>query len=70
MRRLFWMALGAAVGILAYRRAQRFMEESRDRGVVMTMQQVALSAAQTVASARSAVEGTISQAHKADHEGA
>lgn len=68
MRRLFWMTIGALVGILVYRRAERFMEESRERGVVMTMQQVALSTVQSVANARTVVDGTISQLRKHDAE--
>jgi len=67
---MFWMAVGAAVGIYAYRRGQRFMVESRERGVVLTVQQVALNAAQTVDAARTMVEGRLHQAHKTDNEGA
>ncbi|MDO9486485.1 MAG: hypothetical protein Q7K25_10550 [Actinomycetota bacterium] len=70
MRRMFWFALGAAVGILAYRRGQRFVEESRERGVVMTIQQAAVSASQAVESARAMVEGKLNSTNDHHAEGA
>ncbi len=63
MRRMFWFALGAAVGILVYRRGQRFVEESRERGIVMTIQRAAVSASAAVESARTMVE---SRMHRDD----
>ncbi|MDO8731248.1 MAG: hypothetical protein Q7L55_01525 [Actinomycetota bacterium] len=70
MRRMLWFALGAAVGILAYRRGQRFVEESRERGIVMTIQQAAVSASQAVNSARTLVESRLNNVHDHDPEGA
>ncbi len=70
MRRMFWFALGATVGILAYRRGQRFVDESRERGIVMTIQQAAVSASQAVESARTIVEARLNSAHDDDSEGA
>jgi len=69
MRRMVWFVLGAAVGIYAYRRGQRFVDESRERGIVMTVQQAAVSASQAVASARTMVEHRINRAHDAGSEG-
>ena len=66
MRRTFWFALGAAVGILAYRRSMRFVEDSRERGIVMTVQQAAVSASHAVESARSMVESRLNAAHEHD----
>lgn len=52
MRRLVWVAVGAAGGIYAYRRAQQAVVDARERGVVLSAQQVGLSAAHAVSSAR------------------
>ncbi|MEI7453753.1 MAG: hypothetical protein WCK04_05960 [Actinomycetes bacterium] len=70
MRRMFWVAVGAAGGIYAYKRGQQFAEESRERGVVLTVQQVAMNAASTVESARAMVESRLNQQRKFDDEGA
>jgi hypothetical protein len=53
MRRIVWVAVGAAGGILVYRRAQQAMAEAKERGVVLSAQQVGVSAANAVASAKS-----------------
>lgn len=37
MRRLVWVSLGAAGGILAYRKAQEMMTVARDKGVLLTV---------------------------------
>ncbi len=65
MRRMFWFAFGAAVGILVYRRAERFVDESRERGIVMTIQQAAVSASAAVESARTMVESRMHSDHDA-----
>ncbi|MDA2986997.1 MAG: hypothetical protein WAO50_13035 [Candidatus Nanopelagicales bacterium] len=52
MRRMVWVAIGAAGGIVAYRRIQQAMVDARERGVVLSAQQVGLSAVQAVSSAR------------------
>ena len=70
MRRTFWFALGAASGILAYRRGQRFVDESRERGIVMTIQQAAVNASQAVESARTMVEARLNSDHDPESEGA
>ncbi len=70
MRRMFWVAVGVAGGIYAYKRGQQFAEESRERGVVLTVQQVAINAASTVESARAMVESRLNQQRKFDDEGA
>lgn len=48
MRRLVWTAIGAAGGIWAYRKGSELLEQAREQGVALTIQQVALSATQTV----------------------
>lgn len=53
MRRIVWVAVGAAGGILAYRRAQQAMAEAKERGVVLSAQQVGVSAANAVTGAKS-----------------
>ncbi len=40
MRRIVWVAIGAAGGIVAYRRAQQAVVDARERGVVLSAQQV------------------------------
>ncbi|CAB4879406.1 MAG: hypothetical protein F2793_05815 [Actinobacteria bacterium] len=52
MSRLFWIAVGAVVGIVLYRRGSRVVLDARERGVVLAMQDLATSASATVASAR------------------
>ncbi len=52
MRRLVWVAVGAAGGIWAYRTAVRLRDDARERGLVVTAQEAGLSAAATVAHAR------------------
>ena len=52
MRRTFWVALGAAGGVLAYRRGQQLWEDARERGVVGSVQAASGSAAQWATSAR------------------
>ncbi|MDP2013652.1 MAG: hypothetical protein Q8L05_05440 [Actinomycetota bacterium] len=70
MRRMFWFAVGAAVGILAYRRGQRFVDESRERGIVMTIQQAAVNASAAVESARSMVEARLNSDRNHESKGA
>lgn len=62
MRRIVWVAVGAAGGIVAYRRIQQAMVEARERGVVLSVQQVGLSALQAVNSARALASGAVSAA--------
>ena len=48
MRRLVWTAIGAAGGIWAYRKGSELLDQARQQGVAVTIQQVALTATQTV----------------------
>ncbi len=48
VRRLVWTALGAAGGIWAYRKGSVLLDQAREQGVALTVQQVALAATQTV----------------------
>lgn len=48
MGRLVWVAIGAAGGIWAYRRASDLIDQAREQGVALTVQQVALSTTQAV----------------------
>ena len=48
MRRLVWTAIGAAGGIWAYRKGSELLDQAREQGVAVTIQQVALTATQTV----------------------
>ncbi|MDA3021731.1 MAG: hypothetical protein O2943_03545 [Actinomycetota bacterium] len=57
MRRLFWTAVGAAGGVVLYRQGQKFLAGAREQGVVASAQQVGLSAATTLAAARTLLAG-------------
>ena len=48
MGRLVWVAVGAAGGIWAYRKANVLIEQAREQGVALTVQQVAFSTTQAV----------------------
>lgn len=52
MRRTFWVALGAAGGVLAYRRGQQLWDEARTKGVVGSVQAASGSAAGLATQAR------------------
>jgi hypothetical protein len=52
MGRMVWIALGAAGGIVAYRKGQELLEEARARGVVGSIQAASGSAAQWADDAR------------------
>jgi hypothetical protein len=43
-----WTAIGAAGGIWAYRKSSELIDQAREQGVALTVQQVALAATQTV----------------------
>ena len=55
MGRLVWVAIGAAGGIWAYRRASDLIDQAREQGVALTVQQVALSTTQAVNQVSSAI---------------
>lgn len=48
MGRLVWVAVGAAGGIWAYRKAGGLIDQAREQGVAVTVQQVALSTTRAV----------------------
>lgn len=56
MGRMIWVALGAAGGIVAYRKGQQVVEEARRRGVVGSLQAASGSAAGVAQGTRSLVE--------------
>lgn len=58
MRRLVWVAVGAAGGIVVYRRVQQALADARERGVVLSAQQVGLSAASAVSGVRALAAAT------------
>ncbi|MGB4325470.1 MAG: hypothetical protein WBJ33_09460 [Candidatus Nanopelagicales bacterium] len=43
MRRLVWASLGAAGGILAYRKIEQFAADAKDKGVILTVTDVSNS---------------------------
>ncbi len=63
MRRLVWTAIGAAGGIWAYRKGSELLDQARQQGVAVTIQQVALTATQTVNQISSSI-GQRSQPHQ------
>lgn len=52
MRRIVWIAVGAAGGIFAYKRAQVAIADARERGVVGSAQQLAHTALTAVSAVR------------------
>lgn len=52
MSKLVWVALGAAGGVLAYRKGQQLLVEAKEKGVVGSMQAVTGSTAGLAAQAR------------------
>jgi hypothetical protein len=54
---MVWVAVGAVGGILAYRKAQEAMADARERGVVLSAQQVGISAASALGTARAMASG-------------
>ena len=69
MSRLFWIAVGAAGGIWAYRRGQQVVADARERGVVLTAQQVALSTVSTITTVRGAVSDQLQSQRRAGGAG-
>jgi hypothetical protein len=47
-----WVAVGAVGGILVYRRAQELIADAREKGVVLSAQQVGVSTAGAITAAR------------------
>ena len=60
MRRIVWVAVGAAAGIVVYRRAQQAVVDARERGLVVSAQQIGLSAASALETARVLASGAAS----------
>jgi len=57
MRRIVWVAVGAAGGIVVYRRAQQALVDAREKGVVVSAQQIGLSAANALSTAKVLASG-------------
>ncbi len=60
MRRIVWVAVGAAGGIVVYRRAQQALVDAREKGLVVSAQQIGLSAASALGAARVLASGAAS----------
>jgi len=52
VKRIIWLGLGAAGGIIAYRKGGQWLERARAQGVVVTAQQLASSGRDAVAGAQ------------------
>lgn len=52
MSRLVWVGLGAAAGIVVYRKGQQFLADSREQGLATTVQNLVNSGQSAVASAQ------------------
>jgi hypothetical protein len=55
MGRLVWVAVGAAGGIWAYRKGSGLIDQAREQGVALTVQQVALNTTQAVSNVTAAL---------------
>lgn len=60
MRRLVWLGLGAAVGVVAYRRGQRLVDDSRSNGIVPTVAQASAGALASATAAAATVRAIAS----------
>jgi hypothetical protein len=69
MRRIVWVAVGAAGGIVVYRRAVQALADAREKGVVVSAQQLGLSAANTLQAARDLAAGAASAVEPRDRSG-
>lgn len=58
MSRLVWVAVGAAGGILAYRKATKVYDDARGRGLVGNVNAATTSATHAASVIRTAVRGT------------
>jgi hypothetical protein len=54
---MVWIAVGAAGGIIVYRRAQQVLADAREKGVVVSAQQVGVSAVAALGTARAMATG-------------
>jgi hypothetical protein len=52
VKRIIWLSLGAAGGIVAYRKGGQWLERARGQGVVVTAQQIATSGRDAIAGAQ------------------
>lgn len=55
MGRMLWVAVGAAGGVLAYRRGQQLLQGARERGLVGSVQVATGTAAGLAGQARTAI---------------
>ena len=62
MRRMVWIAVGAAGGIVVYRRAQQALADAREKGVIVSAQQMGQSAASALSTVRVMVSGAAAAA--------
>ncbi len=70
MGRMLWLAVGAAGGIVAYRKGQQVLAEAKQRGVVGSVQAATGSAADAASGARSLVNRALAaQPNAAPHDG-
>jgi hypothetical protein len=49
---MVWVGLGAAAGIVVYRKGQQFLADSREQGLATTVQQLVDSGQSAIASAQ------------------
>ena len=57
MRRLVWFGVGAAVGVLTYRRGQQWWLDAREQGVTVTVQQLGAAAMSLAGTVGRAAQG-------------
>lgn len=58
MKRIIWLGLGAAGGILAYRKGGQLLDQARAQGLVVTAQQVVVSGRGAMLAAQRTLQGT------------
>lgn len=67
MSRMVWLAVGAAGGIVAYKKAVRVIEDARGRTLVGNVNAAATTASAVVSNVRGIVSGPSQPRRGADH---
>ncbi len=68
MGRMLWIAVGAAGGVVAYRKGKQLLDEAKVRGVVGSVQAATGTAAEAASGARSLVNRALASQPSDDHD--
>lgn len=57
MKRIVWLGLGAAGGVIVYRKGGQWLEQARDQGVLVTAQNVVATSRDLLGTAQRVLAG-------------